>query len=70
MLEHCDYCGASDFRASHFRSADLPQLILFKLAVRCTTCHERSFVFVPEYFRLRRAHVARRLERSRQSWAR
>jgi hypothetical protein len=41
--------------------------LLFKLPVRCTVCRERTFVFLPEFFRLRREHKARRLERSKQS---
>jgi hypothetical protein len=41
--------------------------MLFNLPVRCTNCRERAFVFLPEYFRLRREHKAHRLERSKQS---
>jgi len=67
MLKYCHHCGSSDFRTSRFRSADLPQLVLFKLPVRCTVCRERTFVFLPEFFRLRREHEARRLERSKES---
>jgi hypothetical protein len=67
MLKYCHHCGSSDFRTSRFRSADLPQLVLFKLPVRCTVCRERSSVFVLEFFRLRREHEARRLERSKES---
>jgi hypothetical protein len=65
MLMHCDHCGSSDFRTSQLRFTDLAQLMLFKLPVRCTACRERAYVFLPDYFRLRREHVARRLARSR-----
>ena len=67
MPKHCNHCGSSDFRASHIRAIDLSQLIFFKLPVRCTTCWERVFACLPEFFRLRREHRARRLERSMQS---
>lgn len=40
--------------------------MLFKLPVRCTACRERAYVFLPDYFRLRREHAARRLARSKE----
>lgn len=66
MHKYCDHCGASEFRASHFRTADFSQLMIFKLPVRCTSCRERAFAFLPEFFRLRREHQVRRLARGQQ----
>jgi hypothetical protein len=61
MAVYCSVCGFSKFRTSRFRfwSPDLSQLLLLRLPVRCLNCHERAFVSVSQFFKLRHGRKAR-----------
>jgi hypothetical protein len=61
MAIYCRNCGLSSFRISHFRfrAPDLSQLFLLRFPVRCRICHERTFVSLPQYLKLRREHKTR-----------
>ncbi len=39
----CVFCGNPRFRRSHVRNADLKELLLLRLPVRCTRCGQRRY---------------------------
>ena len=57
MAIYCRCCGVSNFRPSRFRleALDLSRLLVLHLPVRCLTCDERSYVFLPQFLKLRSA---------------
>jgi len=59
MKKTCDACGASRFRLSRFRFADVPLLFAFRYPVRCLECKERSYASVSWAFSYQRRRRGR-----------
>lgn len=58
MEKLCDGCRSRRFRPSRFRLSDITRLLMFKLPVRCLSCQQRSYAWIPwvfEYHRKKRA---------------
>ena len=58
----CYFCGSSKFRASRFRSTDLPQALLLQFPVRCRRCGRRTYAPLSEFLKLRSARKSRQRE--------
>ena len=56
----CPYCDSAKLRNSQFRAADLTQLLVLRLPVRCRDCHERSYVSVSKSRLIQRESKLRR----------
>jgi len=62
LTVNCPHCGSPTLRNSRFKAADLVQLLLMRMAVRCRNCQERSFVSVVRALQIRRDSKIRRAE--------
>jgi len=59
----CSWCGSTSLRASRFQLPDLRQLLLLQYPVRCRTCRDRSYRFLPLLWKLPKAARAHRTEK-------
>lgn len=58
MRKRCRLCGSTDFRMSHFRAADIWQVICLLYPVRCNECLRRGSAFLPLALAYRRKKPA------------
>jgi hypothetical protein len=54
------FCDSSALRNSRFWAADVVQLLLIRMPVRCRNCLERSYVSIPHALQIKRESKVRR----------